>query len=356
MPPVVCGSFLQFGGNRLNSNVVVLALEHAAACALELKEGEAYRRLAMALYGVGLIVLLAAVARETLTLGTGVLVLAGTVGGIRLSRKGVSNRGAGAGVLRRTLCRLGAQIIVAVLVLIDIGGLAVAVDSPVLLAPWTIINLAVLVFGALSWSEEIRVHREGTTAARRRAEQLDAERRNEERLREMEREEQAERLRHAELRDAELRRRREEEEREARKQEQAEQLRQAKLREAELRRRQEEAELETQRQEVAELLRQAEQLRKEAESRRRTAEREAQRARREAHTMTCRRFHMDWWTVLGLAPSASKDDIVRTYRHKIKECHPDRVVGLAPEFLELAEERTKTLNEAYANAMRSRAA
>jgi hypothetical protein len=61
MPPVVCGSFLQFGGNRLNSNVVVLALEHAAACALELKEGEAYRRLAMALYGVGLIVLLAAV-------------------------------------------------------------------------------------------------------------------------------------------------------------------------------------------------------------------------------------------------------------------------------------------------------
>jgi hypothetical protein len=73
----------------------------------------------MALYGVGLIVLLVAVARETLTLGTGVLVLAGTVGGIRLSRKGASNRGAGAGVLRRTLCRLGAQMIVAALVLID---------------------------------------------------------------------------------------------------------------------------------------------------------------------------------------------------------------------------------------------
>ena len=68
------------------------------------------------------------------------------------------------------------------------------------------------------------------------------------------------------------------------------------------------------------------------------------------------RLLLVWWTVLGVAPSASKDDIVRTYRHKIKECHPDRVVGLAPEFLELAEERTKTLNEAYANAMRSRAA
>jgi DnaJ-domain-containing protein 1 len=38
----------------------------------------------------------------------------------------------------------------------------------------------------------------------------------------------------------------------------------------------------------------------------------------------------------------------------IKQYHPDRVVGLAPEFLHLAEERTKALNEAYENAMRGR--
>jgi DnaJ-domain-containing protein 1 len=38
----------------------------------------------------------------------------------------------------------------------------------------------------------------------------------------------------------------------------------------------------------------------------------------------------------------------------IKQYHPDRVVGLAPEFVQLAEEHTKALNEAYENAMRCR--
>jgi len=56
----------------------------------------------------------------------------------------------------------------------------------------------------------------------------------------------------------------------------------------------------------------------------------------------------------ALAPSASKDEIVRNYRRKIKQCHPDLVVGLAPEILQMAEEQTKALNGAYANAMRTR--
>jgi curved DNA-binding protein CbpA len=58
-------------------------------------------------------------------------------------------------------------------------------------------------------------------------------------------------------------------------------------------------------------------------------------------------FKSDWWIVLGVAPSASKDEIVRKYRHKIKQYHPDRLVGVAPE-------QAKDLNEAYANAMRTR--
>jgi hypothetical protein len=260
-------------------------------------------------------------------------------------------------VLQRTLYRLGAQITVFALVLLDIAGLGLALVSPVLLAPWTIINLAVLVFGALSLSEEMRLRSEGAIAAQRRAEQLRAEQRSaEERLREAEKEEEAERLRQAQLREAELRRRQEEEAREARRQEEAERLRQVQLREAELRRSQEEAELEAQRQEFAERLRQAERQRREAERRRRAAEREAQRARQEAQERVAKRFQMDWWTVLGVAPSASKEDIARNYRRKIKECHPDRVAGLAPEFVQLAEEQTKALNEAYANAMRCRAA
>jgi curved DNA-binding protein CbpA len=54
-----------------------------------------------------------------------------------------------------------------------------------------------------------------------------------------------------------------------------------------------------------------------------------------------------------LAPSATKEEIVRNYRRKIQQCHPDRVAGLAPEFLELAEEHSKALNAAYAQAIRT---
>ena len=58
--------------------------------------------------------------------------------------------------------------------------------------------------------------------------------------------------------------------------------------------------------------------------------------------------------MLGVAPSASKDEIVRKYRQKIKQCHPDRLGRLAPELLQLAEEQAKALNAAYENAMRTR--
>ena len=77
--------------------------------------------------------------------------------------------------------------------------------------------------------------------------------------------------------------------------------------------------------------------------------RETQRERFQASVQ----FQADWWIVLDVAPTASKDEIARNYRHRIKQYHPDRVVGLAPEFLQLAEERTKALNGAYENAMRA---
>ena len=181
-----------------------------------------------------------------------------------------------------------------------------------------------------------------------------------EREREALRQQQAERLRQAEqLREAERRQRQEDEEREAQKRLQAA-LRQAQeqLREAEQRRNEENKEREMQRQQSkqAERLRQAEQQRREAERRRRQAggraggsKLSARRGRERAATQS----QTEWWSVLGVAPSASKDEIVRNYRHKIQQCHPDRVAGLAPEFLHLAEERTKTLNVAYEQAIRS---
>jgi preprotein translocase subunit Sec63 len=48
------------------------------------------------------------------------------------------------------------------------------------------------------------------------------------------------------------------------------------------------------------------------------------------------------------------DEIRRSYLSKIKEFHPDRVAWLAPELLELAERRARTLNAAYTEAMRER--
>jgi DnaJ-domain-containing protein 1 len=246
---------------------------------------------------------------------------------------------------------VGGQTIVLAFVLLDIAGLVMALAASIWLAPWAAINVTVLVLGSLSWSENRRIQRESATATRRH---------REERQREAERQQQARYLREAEeLIEAERRQREEEDEREAQKRLQAA-LRQAQeqLREAEQRRYQEEKERETQRRqsEQAERRRQAEQQRREAEQRRRQAEeeREAQRKRRREQKRVATQFKSDWWIVLGVAPSASKDEIVRKYRHKIKQCHPDRLGRLAPELLQLAEEQAKALNAAYENAMRVR--
>ena len=61
----------------------------------------------------------------------------------------------------------------------------------------------------------------------------------------------------------------------------------------------------------------------------------------------------DWWTVLEVSPDTGADEIRPAYRRKIRQYHPNRVSGVAPEFLELAERRTKALNAAYSQAMRA---
>ena len=262
------------------------------------------------------------------------------------------------GGFRRALRWVGWQTIVLAFVLLDIASLGFTLVAPFWLTPWMTINVVTLVLGALSWSEDRRLRRESVTAGERQAEKVRAmERRNlEERQREAQRQQEAERLRQAEqLREAERRRGQEEEEREAQRQREAERLRQAEqLREAERRRGQEEEEREAQRQREAERLRQAEQLR-EAERRRRQEEeeREEQRQRQQEREQSTAQPQTEWWIVLEVAPNASKDEIVHKYRRKIQQCHPDRMAGLAPEFLRLAEESTKRLNAAYEHAIRA---
>jgi DnaJ-domain-containing protein 1 len=321
-----------------------------------------YRKSAVVLYVLGLVL---ALARGSPAIGASVLALAGTMGDLRVSRRSISKISPKPNVLGRTLRRLGGQITLLAFVLLDTGSLGFALVAPVWLPTWMIINLTALVLGTLSWSENGRMQRKIATAMQRQAEQVRAAEREWEALRQLqaqqaqERAQQAERLCQAEqqLRETEEWRRQEEEEREALRQLQAEQAERLRLAEQQLieseeRLRQEEKKCEALRQQQAERLRQAEE-RREAEQRQRKEERKAQR-RRQGEGRQEAQFQADWWSILGVAPSASKDDIVRNFRRRIKQCHPDRVAGLAPEFLQLAEEHTKVLNEAYENALRCR--
>src|SRR5436189_3636430 len=75
---------------------------------------------------------------------------------------------------------------------------------------------------------------------------------------------------------------------------------------------------------------------RQAQQRRRQAEQEceAERQRQRQREWTVRQSQDDeWWSVLEVPPHASAEEIKHAYRRKIKECHPDRVIGLAPEFL-----------------------
>ena len=94
--------------------------------------------------------------------------------------------------------------------------------------------------------------------------------------------------------------------------------------------------------------RKAEEERQAQEQRRAEREREAerQRQRRREAAAQC-----DWWSVLEVPPHATGDEIRSAYRHKIRQCHPDRVAGLAPDFIELANRHTQALNAAYAEAV-----
>ena len=64
----------------------------------------------------------------------------------------------------------------------------------------------------------------------------------------------------------------------------------------------------------------------------------------------------DPYTILGIKHEASDEDVKTAYRQLVRENHPDRLVaqGLPPEFVELANEKLATINQAYEKIRKAR--
>lgn len=61
-----------------------------------------------------------------------------------------------------------------------------------------------------------------------------------------------------------------------------------------------------------------------------------------------------WHVVLGVSPSASKDEIRRAYKSLLGRYHPDKAASLSHEMRELAERKSREITVAYRSAMQYR--
>jgi DnaJ domain len=59
----------------------------------------------------------------------------------------------------------------------------------------------------------------------------------------------------------------------------------------------------------------------------------------------------DWSDIFGVSPSASLEELRKAYKTLIKQNHPDRIHGMSPALVRLAEAETRRLNAAYQEAL-----
>ncbi len=60
------------------------------------------------------------------------------------------------------------------------------------------------------------------------------------------------------------------------------------------------------------------------------------------------------WEILGVSPDADPEEIKAAYRQMAMENHPDRVANLGPEFVKVAEQKFKAIQEAYEEIRRQK--
>ena len=62
----------------------------------------------------------------------------------------------------------------------------------------------------------------------------------------------------------------------------------------------------------------------------------------------------DPYAVLGIAASTSDEELEQAYRRRMSEYHPDRVANAAPEIRDIADQRSREINQAYDRIKRQR--
>ena len=60
-----------------------------------------------------------------------------------------------------------------------------------------------------------------------------------------------------------------------------------------------------------------------------------------------------WNEVLEVDSSASLEEVKTAYKRKMSQYHPDKVASLGPEFTPIAERKTKQINSAYEEAVKT---
>lgn len=60
----------------------------------------------------------------------------------------------------------------------------------------------------------------------------------------------------------------------------------------------------------------------------------------------------NWYQILGVAETASMEEVVAAYKRRISEYHPDKVAQMGAEIRALAEQKSQQINAAYELGMR----